>query len=110
MEIVGDLDFNSREICGAVCCKVYRYYLATILNQTPIFDWCVVRSGLKYDYHKSTCDWTISLNCGPFLCKYLYQPHEVVPQRGHLKWVHESLRCLPSSKNFHSPLYISSTK
>ena len=51
MEIVGDLDFNSREICGAVCCKVYRYYLATILNQTPIFDWCVVRSGLKYDYH-----------------------------------------------------------
>ena len=32
--------------------KLHTYYLVTFLNQTPIFDWCVVRGRSKNKHHK----------------------------------------------------------
>ena len=35
--------------------KVCGCYLVTFLNQTAIFDWCVVRWGSRNNHHKDTC-------------------------------------------------------
>ena len=45
----------SKTLKSNILNKVCGCYLVTFLNQTAIFDWCVVRWGSRNNHHKDTC-------------------------------------------------------